>query len=69
MEIKVMKVKSTHPESQGPFVLINESDFDAKVHEKYEEPKSTAKAAADKGTTTTTDDATGKGATSKPPKK
>lgn len=33
----IMKVKSTHPESQGPFVLIEEVDYDPKKHELYEE--------------------------------
>lgn len=37
-----VKIKSTHPESQGPFVEINESDFDAKKHQRYEEPKKAA---------------------------
>lgn len=35
----MLKIKSTHPESQGPFVLIDECDFDAKVHTLYEAPK------------------------------
>lgn len=26
------------PEEQGPFVIINEADFDAQVHELYVEP-------------------------------
>lgn len=25
--MKTMKIKSTHPESQGPYVVINEDDF------------------------------------------
>jgi hypothetical protein len=32
-----IKIKSTHPESQGPFVIINESDFDADKHALYVE--------------------------------
>lgn len=35
-DIKVVRIKSTHPASQGDFVEINESDFDAAVHERYE---------------------------------
>lgn len=35
-----IKIKSTHPESQGEFVLIEEADFDPeKGHELLEEPK------------------------------
>jgi hypothetical protein len=33
----MIKVKSTHPESQGPFVLMDEADFDAKKHKLYVE--------------------------------
>lgn len=36
-DIKVVRIKSTHPPSQGDFVEINESDFDAAVHELYED--------------------------------
>ena len=32
-----IKIKSTHPESQGPFVVINEADYDPRVHELYVE--------------------------------
>ena len=32
---KTIKIKSSHPESQGEFVEINEADFDAKKHELY----------------------------------
>jgi hypothetical protein len=32
----VVRVKSTHPESQGPFVLIDDFSFDAAVHELFE---------------------------------
>ena len=32
-----MKIKSTHPESQGEFVEINDADFDPKTMTKYEE--------------------------------
>lgn len=35
--MNVIRINPTH-ESQGAFVLINESDFDPKKHELYEEP-------------------------------
>lgn len=35
--IPVIKVKSSDPKSQGPYVVINEADFDPKVHKKYED--------------------------------
>jgi hypothetical protein len=35
---KVVRVKSTHPESQGDFVEINETDFVEGVHELYDGP-------------------------------
>lgn len=31
-----MKVKSSDPESQGPFVLIEEDEYDPTKHELYE---------------------------------
>ena len=31
------RIKSTHPESQGPFVLINPQDFDPSKHELFVE--------------------------------
>lgn len=30
-----LKIKSTHPASQGPFVLIDRAAFDPQVHELY----------------------------------
>lgn len=30
------RIKSTHPESQGPYVDIEDSQYDPKVHELYE---------------------------------
>lgn len=48
-QCKTIRIKSTHPKSQGDFVEINESDFDKKIHELYEEvsepvkPKKAAK--------------------------
>lgn len=35
--MSTIKIKSTHPESQGAFVVINEADFDAEKHELYVE--------------------------------
>ena len=32
-----MKILSTHPESQGPFVVIEDADFNPEIHEAYEE--------------------------------
>lgn len=29
------KIKSSHPESQGPFVLIEESEFNPTIHKEY----------------------------------
>jgi len=31
-----MKIKSTHPESQGPFVLIDDADFDPATMEAFD---------------------------------
>lgn len=33
----VMKIKSTDVESQGPFVIIDDSDFNSEIHEVYDE--------------------------------
>lgn len=44
---KTVRIKSSHPESQGEFVEINESDFDPAIHELLEpaaEPKGRRKA-------------------------
>lgn len=46
--MEVLKIQSTHPQSQGPFVLINATDFDPKVHKEYTE-KAEKPAKADKG--------------------
>lgn len=35
MDPKTIKIKPSHP-SQGDYVLINESDFDASIHEKFD---------------------------------
>lgn len=32
-----IKVKSTHPASQGPYVIIDRADFNPEVHEKYDD--------------------------------
>lgn len=49
------KINSTHPESQGPYVLIEDADFDPAIHTEYSEeapspkeppPKKTGKQAA-----------------------
>lgn len=33
----VIRIVSSHPKSQGPFVEINAGDFDPAKHQKYEE--------------------------------
>lgn len=33
----LMKIKSTHPESQGPYVVIEEADYNPAIHKPYEE--------------------------------
>ena len=38
-----MKIKSTHPESQGEFVIIEDSDFDEKTHVPYVDQEEPAK--------------------------
>jgi hypothetical protein len=43
--VRTVKIQSSHPESQGDFVEINEEDFDKEKHELYVEKKP-AKAAA-----------------------
>ena len=47
--LPTVKVKASDPE-QGAFVIINESDFDAAVHELYAEPAEAAPAKASKAT-------------------
>lgn len=37
--MNTIKIKSTHQKTQGNFVLINESDFDADKHELLNAPK------------------------------
>ena len=49
---KTVRIVSTHPESQGPFVEINEEDFDKSVHKLYkgkveDEPAAVAEAPAE----------------------
>ena len=31
-----MRIKSTHPESQGEFVIINDEDFDPEKHTPFD---------------------------------
>lgn len=38
MELPVIRIKSTHPASQGPFVEINKADFDPTKHELFDAP-------------------------------
>lgn len=45
-----MKIKSTHPESQGPFVVINDEDFDPKTMTEYSEQAQAAPQAEQKPT-------------------
>lgn len=33
--MSTVRVRSTHPESQGPFVILEERDFDPAVHVPY----------------------------------
>lgn len=37
MANETIKIKSTDPESQGDFVVIEKADFDVTVHEEYDE--------------------------------
>jgi hypothetical protein len=41
-----MRVVSTDPASQGPFVVINVADFDPAVHTAYAEPETAAQDSA-----------------------
>lgn len=43
--MSVIKIKSTHPESQGEFVLIDEDNFDKNIHQHYEDAESLVKRA------------------------
>ena len=43
-QVNTIRVTSTDPETQGPFVVINESDFDPQLHTVYD-PEAQAKAA------------------------
>lgn len=38
MQIPVVRIKSTHPESQGDFVEINSEDFDSSKHDLFDAP-------------------------------
>lgn len=35
--METLKIKSTHPESQGDFIIINAEDFDAETMQIYSE--------------------------------
>lgn len=37
-----VQIKSTEPELQGPYIVINESDFDPAKHERYVAPPAAA---------------------------
>ena len=39
MQCKTVRVAAWAPESQGPFVEINETDFDPALHKAYVEPE------------------------------
>lgn len=36
MQLKTIRIKSTHPASQGDFVEINETDYDPSKHELFD---------------------------------
>lgn len=36
MQVKTIRIKSTHPPTQGDFVEINESDFDPALHQLFD---------------------------------
>lgn len=42
--MNIVRIKSTHKESQGDFVEVNEEDFDKTTMELYVEPKAEVKA-------------------------
>ncbi len=46
--MNIVRIKSTHKESQGDFVEVNEEDFDKATMELYVEPKAEVKAAKPK---------------------
>lgn len=39
-ELRTVRVKATHPPSQGEWVVMNESDFDPARHELYDAQES-----------------------------
>lgn len=41
--VETIRVKSSDPESQGPFVVINKTDFDPAVHTEFKGGKSSSK--------------------------
>ena len=44
-KIEIMRVESSHPESQGPFVTIDRANFDPKIHKEYKAKAPAAPAA------------------------
>jgi hypothetical protein len=46
--LPAVRVKSNHPDHEQGFYVINESDFDEKVHELWEEPVAKDEAKADR---------------------
>lgn len=44
--MKTMKIKPSH-ESQGAYVIINESDFDPSIHEAYDDVQRQSKEKAE----------------------
>ena len=46
--IPTVKIKSENPDSQGDFIVINESDFDSKTMTLFDAPKKAAKKKAAK---------------------
>ena len=47
MECKTVRVVAPAPEEQGPYIIINETDFDASKHQVYEEPAAAAERLAE----------------------
>lgn len=41
--VETVRVKSTHPESQGPFIVVNKADFDPSIHTEFKAGKAAEK--------------------------
>lgn len=41
--METLKIKSTNPETQGDFIIINAEDFDPSIHELFEQQEASAK--------------------------